>query len=138
MANISKGWTDDMRINIARYAAEELVDLMFDELQMFSDADLVCHKLMKRFGLSEEDARLAVDRVPGGIVRAITGNPENRPDPIKDPLAYIAFERVWADLPRRAWFSSRKKPSGKWLAWFQELQKQINEKNQQSQSTTTL
>ena len=131
MFTIPEGWTDDMRIAIAPGApSEELVDLVFESLLKFGDATVVCQELRARFGLSEEDARLAIDRVPGGIIRAITGNPENRPDPVKDPLAHIAFERVWAELPRRHLFSRRKRPSGRWLKWFEDLRKIVKEKRQ--------
>jgi hypothetical protein len=128
--NLPEGHTDDMRIELVPGQAEALVDIMFEELPKFSDTREVCRKLQDRFGLSEEDALFAIDRVPGGIVRAITGNPENRPHPEKDPLAHIAFQRVWCNLPRRHLFSQRKKPSGPWLAWFEELRRRMNTSDQ--------
>lgn len=45
------------------------------------------------FGLSPDDAELARDRAFGGLDRAATGNPENCPDPVKDPLAWESFHR---------------------------------------------
>lgn len=122
-------WTDDLRISIEPTRLEELVEAILTELPAFSDYDDVRRKLCARFGLSEDDATLALDRVPGGVVRALSENPENRPNPIKDPLANVAFEKVWAELPRRHLLSPRKKAHGKWLAWFEEIQRRVNNKS---------
>jgi len=54
--------------------------------------------LTERFALSFEDARLALDRVGGGVVRAASGIPENAPDPVKDPLAWASY-RFQLGLP---------------------------------------
>jgi len=112
--------------------AKDVVDLVFAELPVFPEVATVCNKLRERFGISEEEALLAIDRVPGGIIRALTGVPQNRPDPIADPLAHIAFEKVWAELPRLHWLSSRKKPSGQWLVWFEQLRKRMHQNGQQA------
>jgi hypothetical protein len=47
--------------------------------------------LTERFALPFDDARLAMDRVSGGAVRAATGNPANEPDKAKDLLAWISY-----------------------------------------------
>ena len=123
MKPIPDGWTDDMRISIrAGRSAEELVDFVFEGLRRFAATDVFCAKLRVRFGLSEDDARLALDRVPGGIIRALTGNPLNRPSSEKDPLAHIAFERVWAELTPSSSSPKHKVASGPWLKWHQDLQ----------------
>lgn len=54
--------------------------------------------LTERFGLSFDDARLAMDRVGGGVARAKSGNPANQPDPGKDPMAWISY-RLELGLP---------------------------------------
>jgi hypothetical protein len=48
--------------------------------------------LTERFALSFDDARLAMDRVAGGVVRAESGNPANEPDRVKDPLAWTSYQ----------------------------------------------
>jgi hypothetical protein len=48
--------------------------------------------LTERFALPFDDARLAMDRVAGGVVRAASGNPANEPDPVKDPLAWMSYQ----------------------------------------------
>jgi hypothetical protein len=54
--------------------------------------------LTERFALPFDDARLAMDRVEGGVVRAASGNPANEPDPVKDPLAWMSY-RLELGLP---------------------------------------
>jgi hypothetical protein len=39
-----------------------------------------------------------MDRVMGGVVRAVSGNPANEPDPVKDPLAWMSC-RLELGLP---------------------------------------
>jgi hypothetical protein len=48
----------------------------------------------ERFALPFDDARLVMDRVQGGIVRAGTGNPANAPDPGKDPVASTSYRQA--------------------------------------------
>jgi hypothetical protein len=48
--------------------------------------------LTERYALPFDDARLAIDRVRGGVVRAMSGNPANQPDKGKDPLAWISYQ----------------------------------------------
>jgi hypothetical protein len=50
--------------------------------------------LTERFALPFDDARLVMDRVQGGIVRAGTGNPANAPDPGKDPVAWTSYRQA--------------------------------------------
>jgi hypothetical protein len=47
----------------------------------------------EEFGLSIEDAELAIDRVYDGVVRAMTGDRANCPDRTKDPIAWRSFQR---------------------------------------------
>lgn len=54
--------------------------------------------LTERFALPFDDARLAMDRVSGGVVRAASGNAANAPDPVKDPLAWTSY-RLELGLP---------------------------------------
>ena len=47
--------------------------------------------LTERFALPFDDARLAMDRVIGGVVRAASGSANNEPDRVKDPLAWMSY-----------------------------------------------
>lgn len=115
-----------MRIAIAPGSEAALVEFVFSRLLMFAEAEVTCRDIRENFQLSEEDAWLALDRIPGGVVRALTCNLQNRLDSRHDPLAYIAFERVWSELPRVHLLSRRRKRGGRWLAWFEELRRRTN------------
>lgn len=88
-------WTDDLSVRVAPDCTlDELVDYV-----LASDRDDISRRdvlrtLTIRFGLSYESARLSLDRVHGGRSRAMTSNPVNEPDPIKDPVAYISYHRA--------------------------------------------
>ena len=126
MDSLPKSWTDDLRIALALGSEDALVEFVFSQLLGFADADEVRQQLQSEFHLSSEDALLALDRVPAGVIRAITGNPANRPPYEKDPIAHIAFEKVWSELPRKHLFSTRKRSAGRWVAWFEELRRRVN------------
>lgn len=112
-----------MRISLTdEEELSSLVGLVMPKLLEHSDYEDTSKLIQERYKISEEDAELALDRIPGGAIRAITGNLQNCPDQSKDPLAFIAFQRVWKELPRKSWFSRSRRPCGRWLAWFEELQ----------------
>ncbi len=127
MSETTATWTDDLRIPIAPgRQTDELIDLVFEAMLTFAPTDPVCLMLQQRFGLSADDVMLALDRIPGGVVRALTGNAANCPDPTKDPLAYASFQRVWAEFPLTAISSQTRTPSGRWVKWFEDLRKKQN------------
>jgi hypothetical protein len=126
--SIPEGWTDDMSID-ARHNGD-VSKIVATVLAWFHEDvgyESAVELLQVSFGLSLDDAFLTMDRVPGGVIRAITGNPANRPNPKKDPLAYTAFNAVWDELPRRHWFSRHRIPQGRWLSWFERRQAEFNQ-----------
>lgn len=134
MSTLPEGWTDDMRISIDPQRINDLVHFLFDGHVRYADWVLMCERIVQEFGLTEEDAYLAIDRVQSGMVRAVTGNPENRPDAIKDPLAHMSFQRIWDELPRRHIFSRRRNAAGKWAEWFEIGQRRMRERQAESTS----
>ena len=121
---IPEGFTDDMTVTIRPgRSLEELAATVMAWLLERRDLNTCIPALQKDFGLSEEDALLALDRIQGGIVRALTGNPENEPNSVKDPLAWTSFTTVWKELPKTHLFSRQKKPSGRWNDWYQSRKK---------------
>ncbi len=81
----------------------DVVDLVLARVADAASADEVEALLAAEFDLDPDDAALARDRALGGIVRAGTDNEHNRPDSVKDPIAYEAYQRAIADpsLPGR-------------------------------------
>ncbi|MCU7728932.1 hypothetical protein ODJ79_34910 [Actinoplanes sp. KI2] len=92
-------WTDEMTVRLARgTSAPALVRYLRSAVEEETSRRDVLAVLTERFALPFDDARLAMDRVAGGVVRAASGNPANEPDPDKDPLAWISY-RLELGLP---------------------------------------
>jgi len=92
-------WTDDLTVRPARgTSALDLVSSVRAADERGTRRREVLTVLTERYGLPFDDARLAMDRVRGGGVRASSGNPANAPDKIKDPLAWISY-RLELGLP---------------------------------------
>jgi hypothetical protein len=92
-------WTDDLSVRLARgTSAHALVLYLRAADEQRTRRREVLGVLTERFALPFDHARLAMDRVQGGVVRASTGNLANEPDPVKDPLAYTSF-RLELGLP---------------------------------------
>jgi len=95
--SIPDGWTDDLSVELrACRTVEGLVDHILEANEQNRQPEMLITELAIEFGLSEEDAKLSVDRVCGGIVRARTGNRANCPDRIEDPIAWASFQRAFA------------------------------------------
>ena len=97
-------WTDDMRITLpSGRTVSDVVDLVLARVAEGTSQHALRAELAAEFELNADDAELARDRALGGIVRAGAGNKFNRPDPLKDPIAYESYQRATADpsLPRR-------------------------------------
>ena len=92
---VSDGWTDDMSVQLPRgHTVEELVDCILAANQQGHHHETLIANLASEFGLSKEDSELSVDRVGAGIVRAATGNRANSPNQLKDPIAWVSFQRA--------------------------------------------
>ena len=71
-----------------------LVDYLIGSASAERPWQEVLEVLAERFALSYDDARLVWDRAAGGRARAATGAPENEPDRVEDPVAWIAYQRA--------------------------------------------
>ena len=92
-------WTDDLTVRVGRgTSARALVLYLRAASEEGARRRDVLAVLTERFALPFDDARLAMDRVEGGVVRAASRNPENEPDPVKDPLAWMSY-RLELGLP---------------------------------------
>lgn len=94
----SDAWTDNLSVNLRPdRTLDELVTDIFATREEGRQHELVIAHLRDEFGLSVEGTELAIDRVCGGIVRAMTGNRANCPDRTKDPIAWMSFQRAIAN-----------------------------------------
>jgi len=99
---------------------EELVHYIFESHVKHVNYFDICSEVEGKFDLCDEGALLAVDYVLGGMLAAITGNSKNRPNRKYEPLALIAFELIWQELPRKRILSYKRMVTEKWLNWHQE------------------
>lgn len=98
---ISEGLTDDMNVTIrADRTNLELTKAVMDFVKNIDAGFQIVSKISREFGMSDEDAILAFDRVQGGIIRALSARLDNCPNCDKDPLAYYAFSRDLANPAR--------------------------------------
>lgn len=75
----------------------QVVDFVLARAEAGIAGEALVAALQDEFKVTVGDAELAVDRTYGGLVRAFTRNPANRPDRSVDPLAWISFERATSD-----------------------------------------
>jgi hypothetical protein len=95
---LPEGWTDDMTVPLPpNRTVAEVVDSVIQRGLAGSSAEEIEGRLAAEFGLSADDAALARDRTFGGLVRAGTRIQENRPSPVKDPVAYESYLRGTRD-----------------------------------------
>jgi hypothetical protein len=86
-----------MNIVLGTGTIVELVDFIIRATLSRDATAQIRDAIQTRFQISSEDADLALDRTFGGIVRASTENPRNRPDPETDPIAFESYERARRD-----------------------------------------
>jgi hypothetical protein len=130
---IPDGWTDDKNVTIrADRTAPELVLAVMGLVQNIHGGPEMVGQIAREFGMSDEDARLAFDRVQGGIVRALTARQDNCPNRDKDPLAWLSFHEAWQTLPANAQAPNGKDSGGPWLAWFNAVRELRNRRTSQA------
>jgi hypothetical protein len=111
-------WTDDLSIRMdPTRSVADLAQFVMARLMSREPAETIIVSVAAEFRVHDEDRDLVLDRVKGGIIRAVTANPDNAPVAAKDPLAWASFQAVWGTLPRRHWWSRRRRPGGPWLEW---------------------
>ena len=97
------GWTDDCSVELpAGRKVDDVVDLVL-ACRREQRTHTATIAELTTFGLSPDDADVAVDRVCGGLVRAGTGNSANKPSRKKDPLAFVSYPWTHSLLTAIAW-----------------------------------
>jgi hypothetical protein len=98
MPDLPEGWTDDMTVALpAHRTVTEVVNFVIEYARRRQTEVELELALASEFGLSADDAAVVSDRVYGGVVRAATHKPSNRPDREKDPFAWTSFGRATDD-----------------------------------------
>jgi hypothetical protein len=81
----------NIELGVGTYA--ELVAFIIDAGLAGTPGEQTWREIQARFQISGDDASLAMDRTYGGLVRAGTTSPANRPDEVEDPMALLSYER---------------------------------------------
>src|SRR3990172_248154 len=93
MQAVPEGFTDDMTVPLPPGSTiQELVEFVVQRALKGVPDIQTERDLVQSFNMSQENAWLLRDRVFGGIVRAASKNPYNKPDRSKDPIALASFE----------------------------------------------
>jgi hypothetical protein len=92
---VPEGLTNNMSVPLPPgRTPEQVVDFVLTANERGQEHAALVAALSAEFSLSDDHAELAVDRVGGGMVRAMTGSPSNCPDGAKDPIAWASFQRA--------------------------------------------
>ena len=73
--------------------------------------------MVSRFGLTDDEARIALESACDGILRAISGSRSSMPNAETDPIGNAAFELVWDTFNQNSFFDKRRTPDRQWLDW---------------------
>ncbi|MBK9386116.1 MAG: hypothetical protein IPN34_14990 [Planctomycetes bacterium] len=123
---IPEGWTDDMNVSLpVGRTHEELARRLLALLLKQAPYEVLIATCRSEFLLSEADCELAVDRIQGGAIRALTGAVHNQPQKEKDAIAWWACELLWAKPPetvfaigdelRTLHSTFRRQADGRWI-----------------------
>ena len=94
MNKVPEGWTDDMTIGVPTgRSLDDVVDYVLQATIRRETPSKMVRHLITEFGLTLDDAALALDRTCGGVVRAAAGRQDNCPPKEKDPIAWLSFQR---------------------------------------------
>lgn len=103
--------------SLHEYPIPEVAEWLVTAFQGHLPAEEIHSTLTSRFGLQEDEARIAARHAREGILRAISGTRKNSPDKLTDPLGYAVFELIWSSFNQNSFFDRRRSPSRQWLDW---------------------
>ncbi len=118
-------WTTDMTFPVGNgYSMVDVSKYIKEHFESSNDFEELYKQLCAKFSLLESDAELAIERAVGGIVRGLTTNIENEPDPKEDPIANFMFHEVWSTLPIKDDSNGERIIGGKWHKWDEKRKNQ--------------
>ena len=99
------------------YLETSLAKFLLEAIEGHLPEEQIQSTLMSKFGLPEEEARVAQEKARGGVMRAISGSRKKMPDPIADAIGHATFNLVWSTFNQNSFFDKRRTPTRKWLDW---------------------
>jgi len=106
----------------------ELATWLLSALEGHWSHDRIQSTIVSRFGLTEQQARIAEERAREGVLKAISGSRRYMPDPNTDIVGHTTFNLVWSTFNQNSFFDKRRTPTRKWLEWklLQEPGERVN------------
>jgi hypothetical protein len=95
----------------------DLAKWLLTAIESHSPEKKIQATLVSKFGLPEDEARIAQERARDGILGAISGSRKNMPDSKSDQIGHATFNLVWSTFNQNSFFDKRRTPNRKWLDW---------------------
>ena len=95
----------------------DLANWLFSALEGHWSHGRIQSTIVSKFGLTEEQARVAEESARAGILKAISGSRKNMPNQNTDAIGYTTFNLVWRTFNQNSFFDKRRTPNRKWLEW---------------------
>jgi hypothetical protein len=95
----------------------DLANWLFSALEAHWSRERIQSTIVSKFGLAEEQARIAEESARAGILKAISGSRKNMPNPNTDAIGHTTFNLVWSTFNQNSFFDKRRTPNRKWLDW---------------------
>jgi hypothetical protein len=95
----------------------DLANWLLSALESHWSHERIQSTIVSKFGLTEEQARIAEESARAGVLKAISGSRKNMPNPNTDAIGYATFNSVWSTFNQNSFFDKRRTPNRKWLDW---------------------
>ena len=99
------------------YSETELATWLLTAIEGHRTVERIQSAMVAKFGLPDDQARIAQERAREGVLKAISGSRKNLPDSKSDPIGHTTFNLVWDTFNQNSFFDRRRTPSRKWLDW---------------------
>lgn len=106
-----------MKLVESGFSEKDLAAWLLEAFEMHAPAEKIQLALIAKFGVEEDDARIAFESAHSAILRAISGSRKEMPDLDVDPVGHATFNMVWRTLNQNSFFDRRRTPTRKWLEW---------------------
>ena len=95
----------------------DLANWLLSALERHWSHERIQSTIVSKFGLTNEQAKIAEESARDGILKAISGSRKNMPSPSADTIGYTTFNLVWRTFNQNSFFDKRRTPNKKWLDW---------------------
>ncbi|MGB5335435.1 MAG: helix-turn-helix transcriptional regulator [Woeseiaceae bacterium] len=102
------------------HSPTELAKWLLVALQNRWTNDRIREGLVSQFEFSQAEAIEVLEHALDGVMRAIGGKQDDRPDPEANPVARASFDILWSSFKRYEFFATGRAPTQEWLDWLRD------------------